>query len=147
MRRTIAALAAMLALAVVPVASLAKDHLVALTLDGRPVDRAGGNAVWRAGVVYADTVDITKSFNGLYSFQKGGGAIITIGANTGTFQPATLRASINKTALTMPGKPFVRDGEIYVPLDFFIRHMTDAKVQINAAKTHADIRVNANPLS
>lgn len=147
MKRLLAACAALACLTCATAPAFAKDSFVTMTLDGRLVDRAGGNAIRHNGVVYADTVDITKSFNGLYSFQKGGGAIISIGTNTGTFRPGTLYATINRVGVKLPRRPFVRDGELYVPLEFFIQHMADARVEFNAAKSRADIRVNATPPS
>ncbi len=123
----------------------AADKLVKLTLDGRPVDRAGGVAVARNGVVYANLVDLVKSFDGLVTFH-GNGAEVTVGAVTATFTAGSRTAQINQGALIMPGQTFLRDGDLFVPLDFFVTQVARAKVTIDPARTRADIRVNANPL-
>jgi hypothetical protein len=124
----------------------AADKIVKLTLDGRPVDRAGGVAVARGGIVYANLVDLVKSFDGLITFH-GSGAEVTVNAVTATFTVGSRTAQINQGALTMPGQTFLRNGDLYVPLDFFVTQVARAKVMIDPARTRADIRVNANPLN
>ena len=64
--------------------AFAADRAVKLTLDGRPVDRAGGVALVRNGVVYADVVALVKSFDGLLTFQ-GNAVVVSIGNSGGTF--------------------------------------------------------------
>ncbi|MFN2460796.1 MAG: hypothetical protein ABR591_08945 [Candidatus Velthaea sp.] len=139
---------AICALAVLASALPAKaaDRPVTLTLDGRPVDRHGGIAVMRGDVVFADASD-AKSFNGLISLRRDGSATITIGANTGTFVPAMPRARINSRSVLLPGAPFLRNGDLYVPLNAFIARMANARVRIDRRRARADIVVNANPLS
>jgi hypothetical protein len=137
------ALAATLLAAAAPPA-LAADHDVKLTLDGRPVDRAGGVAVARNGVVYADIVPLVKSFNGLLTFQ-GNAVVVSIGNSVGTFTVGSRTAKIDQGSVTMRGPVFKRNGDIYVPLDAFITRLAKAKLAVNPAQTQADITVNANP--
>jgi glutamine cyclotransferase len=124
--------------------TLASDRDVKLTLDGRPVDRIGGVAVVRNGVVYADVVPLVKSFDGLLTFQ-GNAVVVTIHGITGRFTDGSRTALINGGAVTMRGQTFKRNGDWYVPLETFITQIAKAKVRVNAAQTQADISVNANP--
>ena len=143
MKRILTALVAALALlAAVP--ALAADRPVKLTLDGRPVDSAGGVAVLHGGVVYADVVPLVKSFNGLLTFQ-GDAVVVTINGVTGRFTPGSRTALINDGAVTMPGQTFKRDGDLYVPLEIFVTRVAKARVKFDSSKTHADIAVNASP--
>jgi hypothetical protein len=137
---------AALALAVTLLAALpglAADRDVKLTLDGRPVDRAGGVAMLRNGVVYADVVPLVKSFDGLLTFQ-GNAVVVSIHGVTGRFTVGSRTALINQGAVTMPGQVFMRNGDFYVPLDTFITRVAQAKVRVNPAQTQADIYVNAS---
>lgn len=147
MTRLLAALLCALTLALgVGGPASAADKTVKLTLDGRPVDRAGGVAVARNGVVYANLVDLVKSFNGLLTFQ-GAGAVVSIGAVTATFTAGSRTAKVGEGAQTMRGQTFLRNGDLFVPLDFFVTQVAGAKVKIDPSLSRADIRVNANPLS
>ncbi|HEY0615438.1 MAG TPA: stalk domain-containing protein [Candidatus Elarobacter sp.] len=143
MKRTIAGLAAALMLLAASPA-FAADRDVKLTLDGRPVDRAGGVAILHNGVVYADVVPLVKSFDGLLTFQ-GNAVVVTINGVTGRFTEGSRTALINDGATTMPGQTFKRNGDFFVPLELFITKIARAKVRMNPARTQADIAVNANP--
>jgi hypothetical protein len=126
--------------------ALAKDSPVTLTLDGRPVDRHGGVAVAHNGLVYADVVDLVKSFNGLLTFH-GNAVLVTIHGTTARFTVGSRTALIDQGSVQMRGATFRRNGDIYVPLEFFITRVARAKVQIDKSLAHARIYVNANPLS
>ena len=144
-RRVLAALAlaaSLLAAAAPPV--LAADRDVKLTLDGRPVDRAGGVALVRNGVVYADVVPLVKSFDGLLTFQ-GNAVVVSIGNSVATFTVGSRTAKIDQGSVVMRGPVFKRNGDIYVPLDTFITRLAKAKLAVNPAQTQADITVNASP--
>jgi hypothetical protein len=136
------ALALGIALLAPTTSALAADRDVKLTLDGRPVDRAGGVAVLRNGVVYADVVPLIKSFDGLLTFQ-GNAVVVTIHGITGRFTEGSRTALINQGAVTMRGQTFKRNGDWYVPLETFITQIAKAKVHVNAAQTQADISVNS----
>lgn len=125
----------------------AADKIVTLTLDGRPIDKRGGIAVLRGGIVYADAIDLVKTFDGLVSLHKDGSAVITIRGNTGAFAPGSRAATINKTRVPLPGAPFMRGGDLYVPLDAFITKIAGAKVHVTPSRTSADITVNFSPPS
>jgi hypothetical protein len=125
----------------------ATDRVVALTLDGRPIDRPGGNvALLHDGVIYADVVKLVKSFDGLLTFQ-GKAVVVSIGTNTATFTPGSRTAKLNQGSVTMRGAPFLRDGDIYVPLDTFVTRVANAKLRVAPGSARADILVNANPVS
>jgi hypothetical protein len=134
--------AALLASAAHPV--LAADHVVKLTLDGRPVDRAGGVAIAHNGVVYADVVALVKSFDGLLTFQ-GNAVVVSIGNSGGTFTVGSRTAKIDQGSVVMRGPTFKRNGDIYVPLDTFIVRLAKAKLMVDPAQTQANIIVNASP--
>jgi len=124
----------------------AADRQVKLTLDGRPVDRAGGVAIVRNGVVYADVVPLVKSFDGLLTFQ-GNAVVVSIKGVTGRFTDGSRTALINDGAVTMRGQTFKLNGDWYVPLDTFVTKVAKAQVRVNPAQTQADIIVNASPTS
>ena len=136
MKRLVAALAVVL-LTVAP--ALAKDQLVKLTMDGRPVDRLGGIALLHDGVVYADSVDLVKTFDGLVTF-AGTSERIEIKGHVGTFTAGMRGATVDQDHVMLPG-----NGDLYVPLEFFITRIASASVRFGPGR--ADIRVNANPLS
>lgn len=148
MIRPVAALAAALFLIAAPVAAVAADHPVVLTLDGRRVDRQGGVALAHNGVVYADIVDLVKSFDGLLTFQGAGNASVhvTIGSNEAVFTLGSKTMMLGQGSVQMAGRPFLHDGDMFVPLNAFITRVASATVNVNPAQSRADIRVNANPL-
>ena len=143
MNKLLTALALGIALVAPTTSVLAADREVKLTLDGRAVDRAGGVAVVRNGVVYADVVPLVKSFDGLLTFQ-GNAVVVTIHGITGRFTDGSRTALIGDGAVTMRGQTFKRNGDWYVPLDTFITQIAKAKVRVNATQTQADITVNPN---
>lgn len=124
--------------------ALAADQLIHLTLDGRPLDRAGGVALRHGGVVYADLRDLVKTFNGLVTYQ-GPKAVVSVGTHVGTFTVGGRTMLLDQGAVTLRGRPFMRNGDVYVPLDAFVRSLAHASVTYNG--TSADIHVNANPIS
>ncbi len=145
MTRLLAAFLCALVLGLAAPASAA-DKNVKLTLDGRPVDRSGGIAVARGGVVYADVVDLVKAFDGLLTFH-GNAVEVTIDSVTATFSAGSRTALLQEGSATMPGQVFRRNGDFYVPLGFFITRVAKAKLRTDPALTRADIYVNASPLS
>ena len=141
--RVLASLAFALAFTA-PLPAFAADKAVTLTLDGRPVDRNGGIAVNRGGVIYADIVDLVKSFNGLLTFQ-GEAVVVSIGNKTATFTVGSRTMKLDQGSVVMRGATFKRNGDIMVPLDAFITRLAGAKLKVDATQTHADIAVNSNP--
>ncbi|GAC1429865.1 MAG: hypothetical protein NVSMB5_24290 [Candidatus Velthaea sp.] len=121
----------------------AADRVVTLTLDGRPIDKHGGIAVMHGGVLYADTIDLVKTFDGLISLHKDGSATATIRGNTGAFTPGSRNATINGKVVRLPGAPFMRGGDLYVPLESFVSRIAAAKVRMTGSG--AEIIVSATP--
>jgi hypothetical protein len=119
----------------------AADAIVDLTLEGRPVDRAPGVAVEHHGFVFADAIDLTRCFDGLITLLPNGAATITIGPNTGTFAPGSLRATVNAVGFALPAAPFVRNGDLFVPLEPFVARIAGATVRLSRVHHRADIRV------
>ncbi len=146
MTRFAAAVVLALVFAGAGVPAYAGDRVVKLTLDGRPVDRAGGVARLRNGVIYADLVDLVKSFNGLLTFQ-GNAVEVSIGTTVARFTIGSRTVMIDQGAVTMPGQTFSYNGDVYVPLEIFITRVAQAKLRVDASRSHADIYVNSNPLS
>jgi len=126
--------------------ALAADRVVRLMIDGRPVDRNGGSAVMRNGVVYGDVVDLMKSFNGLVTFQ-GPALVVTISGVTATFTNGSRTAKVGQGSVVMRGQAFLRERELFVPLDTFVTRLTNAKLRLSADNTTAEILINANPLN
>lgn len=124
----------------------ASDTTVRLTLDGRPVDRMGGSAVLHAGIVYGDVVDLVKSFDGVLTFQ-GLALVVTVNGTTATFTAGSRTAKIGLGSIVMRGPAFLRNGDLFVPLETFITRVANAKLRVSPDKMRADIYVNANPLS
>lgn len=146
MTRFTAAFVLALALAGSSIPAFAADRAVKLTLDGRPVDRAGGVALVRNGVVYADLVDLVKSFDGLLTFQ-GNAVEVSIGTTVARFTVGSRTMMIDQGAIAMPGQTFKLNGDVYVPLNTFVVQVAHAKLRVDPTQSHADIFVNSNPLS
>ena len=140
------ALAAALALTMGAPARAADDSLVKLTLDGRPVDRSSGSGVLHSGIVYGDVEDLVRSFDGILTFQRDT-ITVTINGVTAKFTQGSSAVTLGTASVVMPGPIITRDGENFVPLEFFITRVCAAKVRISPDKTSANIYVNSNPLS
>ena len=123
--------------------ALAADRVLRLTIDGRPVDRNGGSAVMHNGIVYADVIDLVKSFNGLVTFQ-GPALVVTISGVTATFTNGSRTAKVGQGAVMMRGPAILREREMFVPLDTFVTRLTNAKVRLSRDRTQADILVNVS---
>jgi archaellum component FlaF (FlaF/FlaG flagellin family) len=124
----------------------ADDSLVKLTLDGRPVDRSSGSAVLHDGIVYGDVEDLVRSFDGILTFQRDT-ITVTINSVTAKFTQGSSTVTLGAASVVMPGPVITRDGENFVPLEFFITRVCAAKLRISPDKTSANIYVNSNPLS
>jgi len=146
MTRLAAALVLALTLAGASCPASAADRVVKLSLDGRPVDRAGGVAFVHNGVVYADLIDLVKSFNGLLTFQ-GNAVEVSIGTTVARFTIGSHTVMIDQGSLAMPGQTLSRNGDVYVPLATFVNDVAHAKLRVDSSQKHADIFVNSNPLS
>jgi hypothetical protein len=140
--RILAAVVFMLALGV---PAFGADRVVHLTLDGRPVDRSGGVAILHNGIVYADLVDLVKTFDGLMSY-KAPSTYASIDGRTAVFTPGSRTMELQNKPVRLPGPVIRRNGDLYVPLDAFVTRVAGAKVRHPSA-TRADIIADANPIS
>ena len=123
----------------------AKDRLVRLTLDGRPLDRPGAEvALLHRGIVYADVVDLVKAFSAILTFH-GSAVWVTVGDTFAVFTAGSRTATVDRYTMDLPGPCFMRGGDLYVPLTSFAQ-IAKGSVRFDAAHTHADLSVNANPL-
>jgi hypothetical protein len=123
-------------------AVLAADSIVKLTLDGRPVDRAGGIAVRHNGVVLADVIDLTKAFDGLLTFPNRNSVTVTLNGTTVRYRVGVKSAVVNDKVLPLRVAPILRNGDVFVPLAEFV-NFGGARVALSSNR--ADIRINANP--
>ncbi len=148
MTRSVAALTMVIGLVGLLTAPVraADDPLVKLTLDGRPVDRSSGSAVLHNGIVYGDVEDLVRSFDGILTFQRDT-ITVTINSVTAKFTQGSSTVTLGTASVVMPGPVITRDGENFVPLEFFITRVCAAKLRISPDKTSANIYVNSNPLS
>jgi hypothetical protein len=135
------AVAAALVFAASAVAGAA-DSLVRLTLDGRPVDRAGGIAVLHNKVVLADVIDLTKAFDGLLTFPNRQSVTVTINGTTVRFRVGSAIAVANDKPFRMAAAPIMHNGDIFVPLQTFA---TLGGARVNLSKGRADLRISVNP--
>ena len=148
MMRTLAALFIGFALCgpLVCAPARAADTIVKLTLDGRPVDRSSGSAILHGGIVYGNLVDLVRSFDGVLTFQHDV-TVVSVNGATATFTVDSATAKLGVATVPMRGPVFIHDGDVFVPLEFFITRVVNAKVRISPDQSRADIYVNSNPLS
>ncbi len=133
------------ALLYLPAAAFAADAEVRLTLEGRPVDRNPGSAIMHGGAIYADAIALTKCFNGFITLRRDDSATITVGPNTGTFRAGSRIATINNVVVGLPGAPFMRNGDLFVPLDSFVSRIAAVGLLVDPAHHRADIRISGLP--
>jgi len=145
-RRAGLALAMALSVTMTAPVCAADDPIVKLTLDGRPVDRSSGSAVLHNGIVYGDVEDLVRSFDGILTFQRDT-ITVTINSVTAKFTQGSSTVTLGAASVVMPGPVITRDGENFVPLEFFITRVCAARVRVSPDKTSANIYVNSNPLS
>lgn len=138
MRYTLLAVAAAIALTTAP--ALAEAN-VALTFDGRPLDRHVGASVVRGGVVYADVVDLTRALDGVLSYPTKTSVEILVNGNVGTFTVGSPTMALNRGRVKIEGAPFVHNRDIYVPVRAFAERIAQHRVTMNATHTRADIHV------
>ncbi len=124
--------------------ALGADTQVKLTLDGRPVDRTGGNAIARNGVVLADIVDLTRAFNGLLTFPDRTSVTVTLNGTTVRYHAGVKTANANDKPVALRAAPFMHNGDLFVPLQEFVAF---GGATVALAPGRADIRINANPSS
>ncbi len=116
---------------------------VVVALDGRPLTHHG-YAI--KGHVYADVVDLTRTFNGLLTYYKGGGVKLNIGGSMATFYPGRTDGLYNGRPVLYPAAPFtvVSGGDLYVPL-YIVVELAQVQLRYNAARKYANIRTGEAP--
>lgn len=97
-------------------AGAAADVPVNLTLDGRPISNKPDVAVMHDGVMFVDAVDFTKVFNGLLVFSGKEGVKIAVRGHSATFHAGERHATIDGKTVQLQAAPFVRGGDIYIPI-------------------------------
>jgi hypothetical protein len=127
------------------VPALPADRVVTLTLDGRPFQNPQRVAVARDGIVYANLTALVKAFNGLMSYRNPG-MTVTINGTTAIVTPGSRTMKVMDGSVVLPGDVFRRNGDLYVPLDAFVRRVARGTVR-HPSSTSAEIVFDADPLS
>jgi hypothetical protein len=145
MRRVCVALvlACLVALALAPRISAAKDVLLSVELDGRPLDKGGPSGLVHGGKVFVNVVRITKGFSGLLTFGKNDSSVqVTIRRKTVQFFVGKRAGTLNGEPATFPAAPFILNGDTYVPL----RTMASlAQATLSVDMKHAVARLTSAP--
>ena len=141
MRRAYAAVVCALALvaALAPGAAVAKDKLLTVLVDGRPMDSKGPSGLLHRGTAFVDLVRTVKAFDGLLVFGKGDKSFnVTIRSQSARFVIGDRHATVAGKSETLPLAPFTLNGEIYVPL-VAIATLTNSNMTINTKKGVAQL--------
>lgn len=99
-----------------PAAVPPRELALHLVVDGRAVDARAPSGLVREGVPYVDVVDGVRAIGGLLSFGDNGALRVTKAGRTLAFVDRRATAMLAATPVRLPGAPFTRDGETYVPL-------------------------------
>jgi len=119
MRRTALALvlACLMPFALMPSGAGAKDTLLNIELDGRPLDQGTPSGLMHDGKVFVNVVRITRGFDGLLTFGKNDRSVqVTIRRKTAKFIVGRRSGMLNGEPATFPAAPFILNGDTYVPL-------------------------------
>jgi hypothetical protein len=140
MRRGLAAVACALTMGLaVAQPTFAKDKLLTVLVDGRPMDSKGPSGLLHRGTAFVDLVRVTKSFDGLLIFGKGDHSInVTIRSQGAHFVVGSRHATVAGKSVLFPIAPFTLNGEIYVPLSA-IATLTNTGMTINTKQGVADL--------
>lgn len=97
-------------------ARAASDVALHLVVDGRSVDSRMAAGVLHDGIAYVDVVDGVHAIGGLLSFGNRGSFRVSKSGRTLGFAVGRPTATLESTNVRLPGVPFVREHETYVPL-------------------------------
>jgi len=118
--------------------ALAKDRIVNLTLDGRPLASNGVVvAVAHGGVVFADMIALNKTFNGLMSI-SGKTYRTVVRGHAVAFTAGNRQAVFQGRKVLLPAAPYLANQSLFVPLTSFGRGI-GTQVHVNLADATADI--------
>ena len=96
----------------------AKDALLSLQLDGRPLDAGTPSGMLHRGKAFVNVVRVVKGFDGLLTFGKNDRTIrVTIGKNTADFKVGSRAGAVDGQPATFSAPPYILNGDTYVPLD------------------------------
>ena len=141
MRRAYAAVVCALALgaALAPVAAVAKDKLLTVLVDGRPMDSKGPSGLLHRGTAFVDLVRASKRSTACLIFGKGDKSInVTIRSQAARFVVGDRHAMVAGKSETLALAPFTLNGEIYVPLTA-IATLTNTSMKINTKRGIAEL--------
>jgi hypothetical protein len=118
MRRTLAAFACAVTLGFATAApSVAKDVLLTVLIDGRPMDSKGPSGLLHRSTAFVNVVRATKAFDGLLIFSKNDRSVtVSIRSQTTRFVVGNRNAVVAGQPVVFRVAPFDLYGEIYVPL-------------------------------
>lgn len=123
----------------------AADRPLRLSIDGRPVSRDTAVGKMRGNVAYADLVVLVRVFGGLVSI-RGTGMTATIGSHSALFHTNETKAKIDGMVMTMPSAAFKEDGDLYVPLAFFVKNVVPGTtLRIDRANGRASLHAAPQP--
>src|SRR5580700_3038369 len=108
MRRGLAAVACALTMGLaVAQPTFAKDKLLTVLVDGRPMDSKAPSGLLHRGTAFVDLVRAVKAFDGLLIFSKGDKSInVTIRSQSARFVVGSRHANVAGRTVTLPIAPF-----------------------------------------
>ena len=117
--------------------ALAKDEVLRITLDGRPLDARSASGMVHHGVAFINVVRATRAFDGLLVFAKDAAA----GARHDSGQQhharipviGQLDGMLLDRPTTFSAAPFTLYGDIYVPLTA-IAVLADARLSVDVGR-------------
>jgi hypothetical protein len=117
-----------------PSASFAKDSLLSLELDGRPLDANSPSGMLHRGKAFVNVVRIVKGFSGLLTFGKNDKTVrVTIATHTADFTVGRSDGAVNGERTTFSAPPFILNGDTYVPLDV-VAHIAGATLAVDTRR-------------
>jgi hypothetical protein len=95
----------------------AKDAVLRVVLDDRPLDAKVPTGLIHDNTAFIDVVRATKAFDGLLTFGKNDHSVnVTIRSRTAQFVVGSRHGSVAGVSTVFTGAPFNLYGEVYVPL-------------------------------
>jgi hypothetical protein len=124
----------LITLGLAPHVALAKDEVLRITLDGRPLDARSPSGMVHHGVAFINVVRATRAFDGLLVFAKDSRSVrVTIRQHHAEFVIGQLDGMLLDRPTTFSAAPFSLYGDIYVPLTA-IAVLADARLSVDVRR-------------
>ena len=121
----------------------AAESPLTLRIDGRPASHDKTVARLRDGVAYAEVVTLVRVFGGLVTITKTG-VTATVGVHVARFRVHEKKATIDGRQMSMATATFKEDGDLYVPLAFFVKNVVPGtKLRIDRVNAIASLQVRS----